>query len=256
MCLIIFAYDVHPSYKLVLAANRDEFYDRPSASADFWKDYPDLLAGRDLKEKGTWLGITRQGKFAAITNYRDPASFMFDAKSRGKLVKDFLGDKNNAEEFIKKISRQDAKYNGYNLILQDSGGFYYYSNRGREKQKITVGIHGLSNHLLNTPWPKVVRGKKLMEEALKSRGATLEEALFALLSDRRFPPPEKLPSTGVDKEWEKVLSPIFIKSPHYGTRSSTVLLIGKNRRVTFIEKNYDGGDEPWLVNRFNFILDK
>lgn len=256
MCLIIFAYDVHPSYKLVLAANRDEFYDRPSASADFWKDYPDLLAGRDLKEKGTWLGITRQGKFAAITNYRDPASFMFDAKSRGKLVKDFLGDKNNAEEFIKKISRQDAKYNGYNLILQDSGGFYYYSNHGGEKQKITAGIHGLSNHLLNTPWPKVVRGKKLMKEALKSKGAALEEALFALLSDRRFPPPEKLPSTGVDKEWEKVLSPIFIKSPHYGTRSSTVLLIGKNRRVTFIEKNYDGGDEPWLVNRFNFILDK
>ncbi|HQG95854.1 MAG TPA: NRDE family protein [Smithellaceae bacterium] len=256
MCLIIFAYDVHPSYKLVLAANRDEFYDRPSASADFWKDYPDLLAGRDLKEKGTWLGITRQGKFAAITNYRDPASFMFDAKSRGKLVKDFLGGKNNAEEFIKKISRQDAKYNGYNLILQDSGGFYYYSNRGGEKQKITAGIHGLSNHLLNTPWPKVVRGKKLMKEALKSKRAAMEEALFALLSDRRFPPPEKLPSTGVDKEWEKVLSPIFIKSPHYGTRSSTVLLIGKNRRVTFIEKNYDGGDEPWLVNRFNFILDK
>ena len=256
MCLIIFAYDVHPSYKLVLAANRDEFYDRPSASADFWKDYPDLLAGRDLKEKGTWLGITRQGKFAAITNYRDPASFMFDAKSRGKLVKDFLGSKNNAEEFIKKISRQDAKYNGYNLILQDSGGFYYYSNRGGEKQKITAGIHGLSNHLLNTPWPKVVRGKKLMKEALKSKRAAMEEALFALLSDRRFPPPEKLPSTGVDKEWEKVLSPIFIKSPHYGTRSSTVLLIGKNRCVTFIEKNYDGGDEPWLVNRFNFILDK
>ena len=256
MCLIIFAYDVHPSYKLVLAANRDEFYDRPSASADFWKDYPDLLAGRDLKEKGTWLGITRQGKFAAITNYRDPASFMFDAKSRGKLVKDFLGGKNNAEEFIKKISRQDAKYNGYNLILQDSGAFYYYSNRGVEKQKITVGIHGLSNHLLNTPWPKVVRGKKLMKEALKSKRAAMEEALFALLSDRRFPPPEKLPSTGVDKEWEKVLSPIFIKSPHYGTRSSTVLLIGKNRCVTFIEKNYDGGDEPWLVNRFNFILDK
>jgi len=256
MCLIIFAYDVHPSYKLVLAANRDEFYDRPSASADFWKDYPDLLAGRDLKGKGTWLGVTRQGKFAAITNYRDPASFMFDAKSRGKLVKDFLGSKNNAEEFIKKISRQDAKYNGYNLILQDSGGFYYYSNRGGEKQKITAGIHGLSNHLLNTPWPKVVRGKKLMKEALKSKRAAMEEALFALLSDRRFPPPEKLPSTGVDKEWEKVLSPIFIKSPHYGTRSSTVLLIGKNRRVTFIEKNYDGGDEPWLVNRFNFILDK
>lgn len=247
MCLIVFACNSHPSYKLVLAANRDEFYDRPAAPADFWKDHPHVLAGRDLKGKGTWLGITRQGRFAAITNYRDPASFMFDAKSRGKLVKDFLCDK---------IGAHGAKYNGYNLILQDSGGFYYYSNRGGEKQKITAGIHGLSNHLLDTPWPKVVRAKKLMKEALKYKGTALEEALYALLSDRRFPPPEKLPSTGIDKDWEKVLSPIFIKSPNYGTRSSTVLLVGRNRRVTFIEKVFDGADEPWLVSRFNFTLDK
>lgn len=256
MCLIVFAYDAHPSYKLVLAANRDEFYDRPAAPADFWKDYPELLAGRDLKGKGTWLGITRQERFAAITNYRDPASFMFDAKSRGKLVKDFLCGKNNAEEFIDKISPHDAKYNGYNLILQDNDDFYYYSNRGGHKQKITAGIHGLSNHLLDTPWPKVVRAKKLIKEALKYKGSALEDALFTLLADRRFPPPEKLPSTGVGKDWEKVLSPIFIKSPDYGTRSSTVVLVGKNRRVTFIEKVFDRGHEPWLVSRFNFILDK
>lgn len=256
MCLIIFALDTHPSYKLIVAANRDEFYDRPAAPADFWKDYPDLLAGRDLKEKGTWLGVTRQGKFAAITNYRDPASFMFDAQSRGKLVKDFLCGKKSAEKFTKKISADDAKYNGYNLILQDNDGFYYYSNRGGETQKITPGIHGLSNHLLNTPWPKVKLGKKLMREALNNKGAALEDGLFALLADRRFPPPDKLPATGVGKDWEKVLSPIFIKSPHYGTRSSTVLLIGKNRRVTFIEKVFNGEKGPWLASRFDFILDK
>jgi len=256
MCLIVFAYNAHPSYKLVLAANRDEFYDRPASPADFWKDNPDLLAGRDLKGKGTWLGITHHGRFAAITNYRDPASFMFDVKSRGKLVKDFLCGKIKAEKFTDKIGPLGAKYNGYNLILHDAEGFYHFSNRGGEKQKITAGIHGLSNHLLDTPWPKVVRAKKLMKEALKYKGSALEEALFALLADRRFPPPEKLPSTGVDKDWEKVLSPIFIKSPNYGTRSSTILLVGKNRRVTFIEKVFDGGDESWMVSRFNFILDK
>lgn len=256
MCLIIFARDVHPSYKLIVAANRDEFYERPSAPADFWKDYPEVLGGRDLKEKGTWLGITRQGKFAAITNYRDPASLMFDAQSRGKLVKNFLCGKNNAEKYVKKIHRQSGKFNGYNLILSDSDGFCVYSNRNEEKQKLTKGIYGLSNHFLDTPWPKIVRGKKLMKAAMNKKGAELEEALFALLSDRHFPPSEKLPSTGVDKDWEKVLSPIFIKSPNYGTRSSTVLLIGKNHRVTFIEKNYDGRRDPWLVSRFNFILDK
>ena len=220
------------------------------------RDHPEVLAGRDLKGKGTWLGITRQERFAAITNYRNPASFMFDAKSRGKLVKDFLCGKKTAEKFMDKIGPHGAKYNGYNLILQDTDGFYHYSNRGGEKQKITAGIHGLSNHLLDTPWPKVVRAKKLMKEALKYKGSALEEVLFALLADRRFPPQEKLPSTGVDKDWEKVLSPIFIKSPNYGTRSSTVLLVGKNRRVTFIEKVFDGTDEPWLVSRFNFTLDK
>ena len=256
MCLIIFACDAHPSYKLILAANRDEFYDRPAAPADFWNDYPHVLAGRDLKEKGVWLGITRRGKFAAVTNYRDPASFMFDAKSRGKLVKDFLCGKNNAGKFLGKIGPHDAEYNGYNLILLDAGGFYHYSNRGGDKQKIEAGIYGLSNHLLDTPWPKVIRGKKLMKEALKYKRPELEDALFALLADRRFPPPEKLPATGVGKDWEKVLSPIFIKSPHYGTRSSTVLLLGKNRRVTFIEKVFDGGQEPWLTTRFDFILDK
>jgi len=256
MCLIVFAYHSHPSYQLVLAANRDEFYDRPTAPADFWPDNPQVLAGRDLKEKGTWLGITRQGKFAAITNYRDPSSFMFGAASRGKLVRDFLCGKRNAEEFIKITHRHDAKYNGYNLILQDADGLYHYSNRSGQKQKITAGIHGLSNHLLDTPWPKVARAKKLMKNALSCTGTALEEALFALLADRRFPPPAKLPSTGVGKDWERVLSPIFIQSPHYGTRSSTVLLIGKNRHVTFIEKIFDGRLKPWLTSRFDFILDK
>ncbi len=255
MCLIIFAYNVHPSYKLILAANRDEFYERPSAPADFWGDAPQMLAGRDLKEGGTWLGITREGKFAAITNYRDPASLRTDAQSRGLLVSDFLCGNQNADSYIEKIRAQSGKYNGYNLILYGNDGLYAFSNHG-EKQKLGAGIYGLSNHLLDTPWPKVLRAKKKIKAIINEKGAALEEALFTILSDRDFPPESKLPATGVDKEWERVLSPIFIKSPNYGTRSSTILLIGKNRRVRFVEKVFDGNPEPWVTSRFCFITEK
>jgi uncharacterized protein with NRDE domain len=255
MCLIIFAYNVHPSYKLILAANRDEFYERPSSPADFWEGAPQILAGKDLKEGGTWLGITREGKFAAITNYRDPAAFKINAQSRGKLVRDFLCGDQGADKFSEIISGQSDKYNGYNLILMDNDGLYVFSNRGI-KQKLDPGIYGLSNHLLDTSWPKVVRAKKALKTVLDKKGAALEQYLFGILSDRHFPPDNKLPATGVDKEWEKILSPIFIKSPNYGTRSSTILFIGKNKRVKFVEKVFNGKPEPWITSCFSFKLEK
>jgi uncharacterized protein with NRDE domain len=256
MCLIVFAYNAHPSYRLILAANRDEFYDRPSAPADFWEDQPQVLAGRDLKRSGTWLGITREGKFAAITNYRDPASWKNNAPSRGKLVSRYISGNQNANNYLEKISRQTDKYNGFNLILGDRSNLFTCSNRGGEKQKLNAGIYGLSNHFLDTPWPKVVRAKKKLKAILKEKGAALEEALFTLLSDRHFPPENKLPATGVDLEWERVLSSIFITSPNYGTRSSTILFIGKNKHVKFIEKVFDGNLEPWVTSRFSFITEK
>ncbi len=255
MCLITFAYNVHPSYRLILAANRDEFYERPSAPADFWKDQPQVLAGRDLKEGGTWLGITRQGKFAAITNYRDPASWKNDAPSRGKLVSRYLSGKQKAGDYLEEISAQIHKYNGFNLLLGDDNDLFVFSNRG-EKQKLKSGIYGLSNHLLNTPWPKVVRSRKMLKAALNKKGDELEEALFALLADCHIPPDSKLPATGIGLEWERVLSSIFITSPDYGTRSSTILLIRKNNRVKFIEKVFDGNLEPWVTSRFSFITEK
>ena len=255
MCLIIFAYNVHPSYKLILAANRDEFYERPSSPADFWEDAPQILAGKDLKEGGTWLGITREGKFAAITNYRDPASWKNNAPSRGKLVRDFLCGDQSADKYLENISKQSDKYNGYNLILRDNNDLYVFSNRG-EKQKLGAGIYGLSNHLLDTSWPKVIQAKKELKRALHKKGAALEDALFAILSSRHVAPDDKLPATGVGREWEKLLSPIFIKSPNYGTRSSTILLFGKNKRVKFVEKVFDKKSEPWLTSRFSFITEK
>ncbi len=252
MCLILFAYNVHPSYRLILAANRDEFYDRPAAAADFWARHPHVLAGIDLKEKGTWLGVTRQGKFAAITNYRDPASWKNTAPSRGKLVSRYLVGASGAENYLKKVSGEAHLYNDFNLLAGDPEELLVYGSRGGA-QKLSPGIYGLSNHLLDTPWPKVTRGKKLLKAALDLKGEELEEALFTMLQDRHFPPDSRLPDTGVNLEWERMLSPMFIVSPVYGTRSSTILLIGKNRRVKFVERNYNHHPEPWLTSRFSFL---
>ena len=203
MCLILFAYKVHPAYNLILAANRDEFYERPSASADFWEDSPQVLAGRDLQEGGTWMGIDRAGRFAAITNYRDPASLKNNAPSRGGLVSSYLCGNQSTDGYLEEISRQTQLYNGFNLIAGDRRELFAYSNRG-EKQKLNPGIYGLSNHLLNTPWPKVLRSKKLFTAALNKKGAELEDALFALLLDRKIPADNKLPDTGIGLEWERV----------------------------------------------------
>jgi uncharacterized protein with NRDE domain len=255
MCLITFAYNVHPSYRLVLAANRDEFYERPSSAVDFWKDHPHVLAGRDLKSKGTWLGITKKGKFAAVTNYRNPSALKSDAPSRGKLVSGYLTGNQNPDDYLKKIAPRTDKYNGFNLLLGDDNDLFIFSNCG-EKQKLKAGIYGLSNHLLNSPWPKVTRSKKMLKAALDNKGDALEDALFAMLADRRVPPDSRLPSTGIGLEWERLLSTVFIESPVYGTRSSTILLIGKNRRVRFVEKVFDGKKEPWITSRFSFIMEK
>ncbi len=254
MCLVLVAYNVHPSYRLVLAANRDEFFERPSSSADFWDDRRQVIAGRDLKGGGTWIGVTKKGKFAAITNYRDPASWKNNAPSRGRLVSAYLCGNQSADNYLDKISRRAQLYNGFNLIIGDRREFFVYSNRGK-KQKLDSGIYGLSNHLLGTPWPKVLRGKKLFAAALNKKGAELEESLFALLADRKIPADNKLPQTGVGLKWERVLSPIFISSPDYGTRSSTILLIGKNGRIKLVEKVCDGQPSEWVTSSFSFIAE-
>ncbi|PKN74373.1 MAG: hypothetical protein CVU52_06730 [Deltaproteobacteria bacterium HGW-Deltaproteobacteria-10] len=253
MCLILFAYKVHPAYPLIVAANRDEFYERPSSPAAFWGGTRQILAGRDLKEGGTWLGITREGKFAAITNYRDPAALKSGAPSRGKLVKNYLQGSSSAAAYVRKISRQADIYNGFNIMCADGTDLFVYSSRG-EQQKLAAGIYGLSNRFLDSPWPKVVWGKKAMSAAMSEKGADLETALFALLADRKIAPDNKLPSTGIGLEWERLLSAVFIESPVYGTRSSTVLLIGKNGWVKFVEKVFDGKPEPWVESRFSFRL--
>lgn len=238
MCTIIFAFQKHPEYPLILLANRDEFYQRPTAAADYWEDAPQVLAGRDLVHGGTWLGTTSQGRFAAVTNYRQPGAPR-GRLSRGNLVGDFLKGDVAVGDYLKSIRENRGDYSGFNLLAGRIGteeqALGYYSNRGGEIRFLEPGVYGLSNHLLDTPWQKVLRGKAGLEEALK-KGRLEEHMLFKILADRTPAADKDLPDTGIGYEKEKILSPIFIETPIYGTRSSTIVLIDKKGESTFREK--------------------
>jgi uncharacterized protein with NRDE domain len=254
MCLILLSYHAHPLYRLILAANRDEFFSRPAAPATFWDNSPQILAGRDLKEGGTWLGLTRIGRIAAITNYRDPGSERKDAPSRGELVIGFLRSSMSVEDYLAFLKREGTNYNGFNLIFGDMKRLCWFSNHSALPQFLEPGSHGLSNHFLDTPWPKVKRGKDALER-LVAPGKNIEpDALFETLAGRAIAPDNLLPETGVGIELERQLSPIFISTLTYGTRSSTIILIDRYGEVTFIEKTYNGQPEETNSVTFRFRI--
>jgi uncharacterized protein with NRDE domain len=251
MCLILFAYRVHPGYKLILAANRDEYYNRPSGPAHWWENTPFLLAGKDLRAGGTWLGITKSGKIAAVTNYRNMKSHREDARSRGTLVSRYLLSGVSPGEYLKDLYDSAAAYNGFNMILGDRDNLYYYSNMKADPGvALKPGIYGLSNAFLDTPWPKVVGGKQMLERQISGRPEIQVEEIFSILSDKGIPPDRDLPDTGVGIEIERVLSPLFIRAPEYGTRSSTVVLVDRDNRVTFAERSF----VPPAENCFRFTI--
>ncbi|MFP7300335.1 NRDE family protein [Neobacillus niacini] len=241
MCLILFAYKVHPKYKLIVAANRDEFYQRPTAPVHFWEDDPEILAGRDLEKMGTWMGVTKSGKFAALTNYRDPKEVTEGKRSRGELVADALQYKGDMKEYMESLSRNNNWYPGYNLLAGDGDELYYYSNVGQELIKLKPGIYGVSNHLLNTEWPKVQAGKEGLAGLLNTYHEDYIEPLLTLLQKADKAPDEMLPQTGVSLEWERMLSPMFIKSENYGTRSSTVLLMNEEE-IHYVERVFTSNE--------------
>ena len=236
MCLLFFSYRTTPGYRLVVAANRDEFLSRPTAPLGYLDKNKIVLAGRDLQGGGTWLGITAQLKFAAITNYREPAANRADAPSRGEILKNYLSGELDAGQYMSSLAANGDKYNGFNLILGDRKKLYYYSNRSVGPQLLAPGFYGLSNHLLDVPWPKVVRGKELLRPLMVETARIDPFQLFGALKDRQPPPDEQLPDTKVGLDWERLLSTIFIDGADYGTRSSAVITVTEEGCVKFIEE--------------------
>lgn len=239
MCLILVGHDSHPDYRLVLAANRDEFYDRPTAPACRWAEAPHVLAGRDLRGGGTWLGVTDDGRWAALTNYRDPAEIGRAGPSRGHLVADYLRGTEAPERYAEGIERSMHELSGFNLLVGDAAGAWWISNRAPgPAAPLEPGVHGISNALLDTPWPKVVRGKREMERLLSPGMVPDRACLLRLLLDRTEAADHELPATGVSHDLERALSSAFIATPGYGTRSSTVLLISRTGRIELVERTH------------------
>ena len=257
MCFIVLSYRQHPRYRLVLATNRDEFYARPTAPAAYWDDAPTVLAGRDLQGGGTWLGVTRAGRWAALTNVREPGRHADDAPTRGALVANYLAGTMEPRAYLEAVRREAGRYNGFNLLLGDTQSLYYFGNRTPEIRSLGPDLYGLSNHLLDTPWPKLERGKAALAAALDADPVD-PETLFASLADTQQAPDAMLPDTGVGLTWERRLSSIFIKSPAYGTRVSTVVLIDHQGHLTFAERAYtpNADGEPPVTRRFAFEIEK
>lgn len=256
MCLILFGLNQKPELKLILAANRDEFFSRPTKAAHWWKDNQDVLAGRDLKSGGTWLGINKNGRFIAITNYRDLKNINDEARSRGELSKSFLTGHLSTDAFLNELSAKKNQYNSFNLLLSDNGfgTMYHYSNVTDEPKRIADGLHGLSNHLLDTPWPKVELGKRALQQHLNSDVKRSDE-LIGFLKHGEEAPDSALPDTGISYELEKKLSPVFISMKDYGTRCSTILEVNHDNGVTFIEVTYNENKNVIAKKSYEFSLE-
>ncbi len=250
MCLILLAWQAHPDYRLIVAANRDEFFARPTAPAHFWPSAPPLLAGKDLSAGGTWLGVTRSGRFAALTNYRDPRKARSGLASRGALVTDFLTGNSDLAGYLQEVQKSGDRYNGFNLLAATDDQLAYCSNVTGEARWLSPGIYGLSNHLLDTPWPKVTTSKSALSQALTRLPEDAD--LMRLLGNCHIYPDSQLPDTGVGADWERLLSAAFVRSPGYGTRCSTTLTIDRQGLTRFDEQTWQAGAQHGTRRRFSF----
>jgi uncharacterized protein with NRDE domain len=239
MCLLVFAWNVHPRYRLIFAGNRDEFHDRPAASLGWWDDHAAILGGRDLQAGGTWLAVSRRGRFGVVTNFRDLQRPEPGAPSRGQLITRYLSGESDSLRFIEQLTPEASRFGGFNLLLADDGTMSYASNRAPEfGRELDPGIYGLSNHLLDTPWPKLTLTRQRFEQLLATDEPELD-GLFEMLGDRTAVADHLLPDTGVSKEWERLLSSPFIVNERYGTRCTTVVRMNYERHVAIEERCFD-----------------
>ncbi|HXR57517.1 MAG TPA: NRDE family protein [Casimicrobiaceae bacterium] len=257
MCLAVIALDVHPRYALVLAANRDEFHARPAQVAHWWSDagLVPILAGRDLAQGGTWLGVTGDGRWAFVTNVREPGRFDPDAPSRGALVPALLRDARAPADALTAILGDAQRYNGFNVVAGDASGAAFGSNRAHAVVALTSGINGVSNAGLDTPWPKLVRAKDGVARWIASGEPDLAP-LWTVLADRAFAADHDLPHTGISRERERLLSSPFIVSETYGTRCSTLVAFARDGEAQFVERSFDRQGRITGEVAFRFAIDQ
>jgi uncharacterized protein with NRDE domain len=254
MCLLVVGWNAHPDYRLILAGNRDEFHERPAAALAWWKDGPPILAGRDLKASGTWLGLACDGRYGVVTNFRDFDSPAAGAPSRGELVPGYLRGEARADGYLAQLAPVARSYGGFNLLLGGRDSLHYYSNRGDAAPRtLEPGIYGLSNHWLDTPWPKLTRTRARFA-ALLGRAPVVVEELFALLGDRTTVGDADLPHTGLPGDWERAVSAPFVIHEQYGTRCSTVVLVAHDGRTVVQERRFDPHGVQSGVSRFEFTV--
>jgi uncharacterized protein with NRDE domain len=252
MCLALVALDAHPKYRCVIAANRDEFHARAAEPAHWWDE--GVLAGRDLVAGGSWFGVARTGRWALITNFREGIPRDPYAPSRGELVMRMLRETASPLRSSAALLPDGGRYHGFNLLVGDDSDAAFASNRASGALSLGAGIHGLSNHLLDTPWPKLLRSKPRLAAWLADDDPAIETG-FALLADREPAPDAHLPATGVSSQWESLLSSPFIVSQEYGTRSSTVLLIARDDSARFVERSFDPDGRAAGEVAFDFRID-
>ncbi|AEC19751.1 Ser/Thr-rich protein T10 [Pusillimonas sp. T7-7] len=246
MCIAYLAIAAHPDWPLFIAANRDEFHNRPCLPAAPWAEHPDVIAGIDCQAQGSWLGLTRQGRYALITNYRDPASLFSNAPSRGQLVSQYLTGHESPHTYAHKVHAEGALYNGFNLIIGNKEQAFYTGNRYRQDKpdQLAPGRYIISNHLLNTNWPKAERLRLALDAFPLERLDQSLTQVFEILKDNTPAQDHDLPSTGLTLERERLLSSPFIISPEYGTRCSTIIALHASGRAIFSEISYDASGAP------------
>ncbi len=249
MCLLVLAWNAAPGRRLVLAGNRDEFHARPTAPMQWWTA-PRMLAGRDLQAGGTWLGAGEDGRFAVVTNFRSPALPAADAPSRGELIPGFFAGRERPLAFLQRVAADGERYAGFSLLLGDAGELAWWSNRADHgPAQLAPGVYGLSNGLLDTPWPKLTRTRARFA-ALLAAGAPSLDALLDLMTDRAAAPEADLPDTGIGRERERFLSAPFIVGAAYGTRCTTALAVDERGRVHAAERSYDPAGRALDTRRF------
>lgn len=252
VCLIVFAWNAHPEYRLVLAANRDEYHARPARNAHWWPDIDHVLAGRDLQAGGTWLGVSRTGRFATVTNYREMQRSTGRLRSRGELVSRYIGDDARPDDFVASIN--GAQYAGFSLLAADRGQFVYSSNRSGQTSILDRGVYGLSNADLDAAWPKVIRSRDALARLIDSNSVD-ESSLLRLLADRTPAAVDEIDSSELPFPLARALSAPFIVAGEYGTRCSTTLLWSNDDEVEFCERTFDSSGDPTGTKRFRFRID-